>query len=296
MNLETRTKDTRQGYIRLAIGAALISFSAVFVRGADVGPIMAGFYRNLFGGIFLLILVLYRREALWRGGRPFLIALVAAAFFAADLSFWHRSILFVGPGLATLIANFQVFFLAGFGILVLKEAAGWRLLISIPLAVTGLFMLVGIDWSRLEANYQLGVYLGLASALAYSFYLLVLRKSQSDTPRLGASVNLLIISFAVAAVMGAEGYMQGESFLIPDLRNWALMVGYGVFSHSLGWIAISRGIAKLDASRAGLILLSQPVMTFAWDVLFFGRVMSLVDISGATLALGAIYLGGMRKR
>ena len=73
MNLETRTKDTRQGYIQMAIGAALISFSAVFVRGADVGPIMAGFYRNLFGGIFLLILVLYRREALWRGGRPFLI-------------------------------------------------------------------------------------------------------------------------------------------------------------------------------------------------------------------------------
>ncbi len=288
--------DTRQGYIEISVGAALISFSAVWVQHADVGPTVSGFYRNLLGGIFLLIVVLSRREALWRGGRPFLVAIVAAAFFAADLSFWHRSILFVGPGLATLIANFQVFFLAGFGALVFKEALGWRFLISIPLAVAGLFLVVGFDPNTLEANYQLGVYLGLISALAYALYLLVLRKSQSDTPRLSASANLMIISFVTAAIMGAEALALGEGFRIPNLASWSSLAAYGIFSHSLGWIAISRGIAKVDASRAGLILLSQPTLTFVWDRLFFGRVMSLTAISGAALALGAIYLGSTRSR
>ena len=296
MSPDRTISETRQGYVQLCIGAALISFSAVWVQQADVGPTISGFYRNLFGGVFLLFLVILRREALWRGRRPFLVALAASVFFAADLSFWHRSILFVGPGLATLIANFQVFFLAGVGALVFKEALGWRFLISIPLAVTGLFMVVGIDWNALGANYQLGVYLGLASALAYALYLLVLRKSQYDTPRLSASANLLIISFVVAAIMGAEAYVLGESFRIPNLSSWVSMAAYGIFSHGLGWMAISRGIAKMDASRAGLILLSQPTLTFVWDRLFFGRVMSLTAISGVALTLGAIYLGSTRNR
>ena len=296
MSSDRTISDTRRGYIEISIGAALISFSAVWVQYANVGPAMSGFYRNLFGGIFLLIFALSRREVLWRGGRPFLVALAAAALFTADLSLWHHSILFLGPGLATLIANFQVFFLAGFGALVFKEALGWRFLVSIPLAVAGLIIVVGIDWNTLEANYQLGVYLGLVSALAYALYLLVLRKSQSDTPRLSASVNLLIISFVAAALMGAEGYMLGERFRIPNLASWAAMAAYGLFSHALGWIAISRGIAKVDASRAGLILLLQPTLTFVWDRLFFGKVMNLTAIGGAALALGAIYLGSTRSR
>ena len=185
MNLETRTKDTRQGYIQMAIGAALISFSAVFVRGSDLGPIMAGFYRNLFGGIFSADpcpLSTGRLVARWtslsdspcRGG-----VLCSRSQLLAPLDPVCRT------GSGNIDSQFSGLFPGSFGILVFKEAAGWRLLISIPLAVTGLFMLVGIEWNRLEANYQLGVYLGLASALAYSFYLLVLRRSQSDTPRLG---------------------------------------------------------------------------------------------------------------
>jgi drug/metabolite transporter (DMT)-like permease len=296
VNPDRTISETRRGYIEISIGAALISFSAVWVQQADVGPAISGFYRNIFGGIFLLIVLLFRREPLWRGVRPFLVALAAAACFAADLSFWHRSILFIGPGLATLIANFQVFFLVGFGALVFKETLGWRFLLSIPLAVAGLFMVVGIDWNTLEANYQFGVYLGLVSALAYALYLLVLRKSQSGTPRLSASANLLIISFIVAAILGAEGYLEGESFRIPNLASWASMAAYGIFSHAMGWIAISRGIAKVDASRAGLILLLQPTLTFVWDRLFFGRVMSITAIGGVALALGAIYLGGIRNR
>ena len=257
---------------------------------------MARFYRNRFGGIFLFIVVLVRREAFWGGGRAFLIAVAAAGLFAADLSLWHRSVIYLGPGLATLVANFQVFFLAGFGILVFKEAVGWRFLVSIPLGVAGLFLLLGIDWNTLEPGYRQGVYLGLAAALSYAVFLLVLRRSQSNAVRLPASTNLLIISFVTALIMGVEGYLQRESFTIPDRGSMASMVAYGVLSHSLGWMAISRGLAHVDASRAGLILLLQPTQSFIWDRLFFGRVLTSLDIAGAILALGAIYIGGTRGR
>ena len=43
-------------WLQLTCGAVLISFSGVYVKIAHVTPVVAGFYRMLFGGIALLIL------------------------------------------------------------------------------------------------------------------------------------------------------------------------------------------------------------------------------------------------
>ena len=291
-----RSNDFRLGIVQLLAGATMISFSPVFVKLADVGPTMAGFYRTLFGGLFLLIVTVVRGEKLWVGRRPFVLAVVCGALFAADLSFWHRSIHYVGPGLATIIGNFQIFFLAAFGIVVFKEKIDWRYLVSVPLAVLGLFMIVGIDWSTLDAGYRLGVLFGIATAVTYATYLLVLQRSQLWAPRLTATANLCIISLVTAAIMGVEGHLQGESFRIPDFQSWSSLLSYGVICQALGWITISRALVKVEASRAGLILLLQPTLAFLWDVVFFARPTDVVDLTGAVLALLAIYLGGSRRQ
>jgi len=41
----------------------------------------------------------------------------------------------------------------------------------------------------------------------------------------------------------------------------------------------------------GLILLLQPALAFVWDILFFGRPTRAVELVGAAITLGAIYLG-----
>ncbi|MFQ5510489.1 MAG: DMT family transporter [Candidatus Krumholzibacteriia bacterium] len=296
MENKQTTSNLRLGILQLLVGATLISYSPVFVKLANVGPTMAGFYRNLFGGIFLLLVVLMRGEPLWRGARPLGMACIAAVLFAADLSFWHRSIHYIGPGLSTIMGNFQVFFLAAFGVFVFKERADWKFLVSIPLAVAGLLMLVGVDWAALEKDYRLGIYLGLITALTYACYLLILQKAQSSERRLPAAANLAVISLGTAAIMAVEGALQGESFRIPEGRSWAALISYGVLCQALGWIVISRALVKVEASRAGLILLLQPTLAFVWDVLFFARPTGIVDVSGALLALAAIYLGGTRRR
>lgn len=274
----------------------MISFSPVFVKLADVGPTVAGFYRNFFGGLFLLAVVAFRRDGLWNGLRPFALAAACGGLFAADLGFWHRAIHHVGPGLATIIGNFQVFFLAAFGIFVLRERVDWRFLTSIPLAIIGLVMLVGIDWNGLESGYKLGVAFGLATAVTYAGYVLVLQRSQSRAPRLSAAANLTWISLVTAAIMGVEGYVLDESFRIPDAQSWSAMLAYGIVCQALGWIVISRGLVKVEASRAGLVLLFQPTLALVWDVIFFSRPTGATDVVGAVLALFAIYLGGSRRR
>ena len=68
------------------------------------------------------------------------MTLVPAAAFAADLWLWHRSILLVGPGLSTLLANTQVFFMALAGVWFYRERIGPRFVAGITLAFAGLWL------------------------------------------------------------------------------------------------------------------------------------------------------------
>ncbi len=276
---------------QVAAGAVLLSVAPVFVKLATIGPTAAGFYRMLVGGIVLLALATARRERLWVGGRAFGFAAAAGLAFTFDLIFWHRSIHLVGPGLATILANFQVFMLAAFGILILKERPSWRLVVGIPLALVGLFLLVGVDWRALPAGYRWGVVLGLLTAVSYGSYLLALRASQARAGRLEPIPNLMTICFVTTALLAASVGLEGATFAIPDARTGALLLGYGVTAQVVAWLLISHGLPHVEAGRAGLVLLLQPSLAFVWDVLLFHRPTRASDLAGALLALGAIYLG-----
>jgi drug/metabolite transporter (DMT)-like permease len=277
--------------LKLVAGSSLISFSAVFVKVAHVGPTCSGFYRNLFGALALFLVVLVTRQPLRRGWTPLLFALLAGALFAGDLFAWHRSILYVGPGLATILGNFQVFFLSAIGVFVFRERVTWRFVLALPLAIAGLVLLVGLDWPTLDTRYKIGVALGILTAVLYTGFLLTMRSAQRRPHRLGGIANLAIVSLLTAAFLGVAALVEGESLRIPDTQSWLALVAYGVTCQALGWLLISSALREVEAARAGLILLLQPTLTFIWDILLFGRPTPFVEGVGAILALGAIYLG-----
>ena len=279
---------------QIVAGSVLISFSAVFVKLVDVGPTASAVYRNVFGALALLALVVARRDAVWKGMRQFKWVFLAGACFAADLFFWHRAILVVGPGLATILGNLQVFFVAGVGILAFREPATPRFLFAVPLAVVGLFLLFGVRWGEFDANYRRGVIFGLLTALSYASYLLCLRGARREPDRLSAVANLACVTVVTATLLTSVALLRGESLRIPNSRSWVVLVTYGVVCQALGWIVISRTFHLVDASRAALILLLQPALTFLWDVLFFRRPTTLIEVGGAALAIASIYLGSVR--
>jgi drug/metabolite transporter (DMT)-like permease len=281
----------KSGALMVAAGAVLISFSAVFVKLAHVSPTMAGFYRTFFGGIMLLIILVLRREALWKGVSFLFLGIFCGLAFSLDLFFWHKSIHYVGPGLATILANFQVFLLALYGVLVLREPVSIRTMVAIPLAFFGLFLLAGIHWRQLGEAYRLGVVLGLATAGCYAVYILSLRKLQSQKNAPSAMANLAVISIVSALLLGSSAWVQNDPFGIPDLQSIFSLVAYGLFSQVIGWVLITRGLTRLRSSLVGLLILLQPALSFTWDILFFRRETDLFGVVGAVLALTAIYLG-----
>ncbi len=282
--------------LQLALGAALISFSPVLVNVAHVGPTVSGFYRLLFGGLALALIVLLRGERLWAGRRHMAVAVIAGAVLAVDLAVWHRSILLIGPGLATILGNFQVFFLGAYGVLVLHEHPSVRLKTAVPLAVLGLFLIFGLDWSGLQPGYRLGLLLGVLTGLFYASYILSLRWAQSAPGAPSAMVTVALLCLVGSVFAAGAVQIEGESFRIPDAWSWGVLIAYGLIPQVAGWVLISRALPQVEASRAGLVLLLQPALAFVWDLLLFRRPTTAVELLGAALTLCAIYLGATGRR
>ncbi|KIX12558.1 DMT family transporter [Dethiosulfatarculus sandiegensis] len=277
--------------IKVLAGAVFISFSSVMAKLTHTEPVAAAFYRVLFAGVALTALALQQKNPVPPGKKGICLAALAGFFWALDLGVWHWSILFIGPGLATLLLNFQVFIMAGFGFFLFKEKLNGIYLGAVFLALAGLYLIVGQNWGQLTTEYRTGVFLALLAALAYSFYLISLRHLVGAAQRLSPLSAMALVSLFCALFLGLGSWGTGETFAIPRAIDWLWLLIYGLVCHSLGWWFISNGLPHIKASLIGLVLLMQPALAFVWDVVFFARPFSPSEATGAGLALVSIYLG-----
>lgn len=284
----------RTALLMLMAGAALISTTSVLVRYADVPATVSGFWRMAFGGSALVVVLLILRQ--WRSPRPsdWAWMLTPAIAFALDLFLWHRSILSVGPGLATLLANFQVFFMAVAGVIFYRERLGPRFLAGLLLAFTGTWLLVGLDWTLLDARYRTGVVLGLLTGICYAVYMLSFRHAQRGPSTLPSTQLLAMMSVLCAGVLAVFAGVESVSFAIPDGRSLLALVALGLVGQCLGWVLIARAMPRLPASIVGLLLLLQPALAFIQDVVLFDRATRPVEWLGVVLALAGIFVGTVR--
>lgn len=279
--------------LRVILGAVCISFSAVFAKLSSTHPDVSAFYRTAIGGTCLLAIALYRyREsllALLR--RHFLLIGAGGVFLSLDLMAWHRSIDILGPGAATILINFQVFILALCGWLFFRERLTYRFILAVPLALFGLCLLVGITADNLFANDFTGTILGLAAALWLALYTLTVRKVQTLSRGTSGVPVVALISLVSACCMGALFIHESTSIAIPTVSDGVWLVLYGIISQALGWLLISEGLPGISSAQAGLTILIMPALSFLWDMLFFDRPAGIMELSGAFLAILAIWLG-----
>jgi drug/metabolite transporter (DMT)-like permease len=247
------------------------------------------------GGMLLIGLVALGR---WRrvGWSDVGWLMIPAIAFAADLMLWHRSILYVGPGLATLLGNFQVFLMALAGFAIYRERLGWQFLAGVALAFVGLYLLVGLDWASVGARYRLGVVLGVVTGVAYAVYMLSTRQAQrGGHVRLAPAQLLCVSTLLCAAVLGVAALVERDSLALPDAQSWTALLGLGFFGQVLGWVLLTRAMPQLPASLIGLLLLLQPALSFVFDVILFARPTRAADWIGVALSLLGIFVGSYRR-
>ena len=272
------------------LGATCISFAAPFVKWAEMDPSAIGFYRCLIASFALLPLVMSVRSTsdqwLGRGAR---LAFVSGIVFALDLVVWHKSILDVGAGVATLLANTQVFWVAIVSAGALGEKlprAFWACGLVALLGITSL-TLPGMTTMRLSPE---GVGFGLMAAVFYAGFILLLKASQKPDDALPLAGNLLLSSIGSTLTLGLAGILEGDQFTSSEPQTWLALIGLGVVVHVLGWLFISSGMPSLPTSLSSIMILFQPVMASIWGILFFGEMWGPVESFGAILTVASIGL------
>ena len=287
---------TRNPLIIILTGATIISFSGIWVAWAALEPTVSAFYRVFFGMIFLLLGCIWKKDFHKIDYRAGILLILCSLSFAADLVCWHAAIRFIGPGLSTIIGNFQVFILSFISITFLGERLSLRFIISLPLAISGLLLVIGFNWTGLSEDYLLGLFLSLLTALLYAAFILTMRRLQENQPRVSLFFNLMIISMVTSLLLIPAIMISGASFAIPSLPSFASLIGLALFSQTIGWVLIANSLPKVKASIAGLLLLLQPALSFVWDVLIFNRYTTLLNWTGVAVVLVAIYLGMSSSR
>jgi drug/metabolite transporter (DMT)-like permease len=290
----------RAPLLLVALGAAVISVTALFVKWIALGPAAIGAYRCGLGALVLMPLAwLSSRpgpQGQVRSGRRAAVgwAALAGACFAGDLFVWHKSILYSGTGLATLLANTQVFWVALFSALLLGERLTRRLGVCAALALVGTVMLALPGIERSPVHLQ-GVLLGLLTGVFYAGYYLSLRTAQRGDRPLGVASALFVSSATAAALLFLTGLMAGESLMIASASDLGLLLLLGVGAHVGGWALISRAMPHVPAASGSLLLLLQPVLATLWGVLVFAEPFGTVEAAGTLLSLAAIYAASVSR-
>lgn len=293
--MKAMTRINQYPIVSLLIGAVCISFSPIFINLSHVGPDAAGFYRMLFGGIGLLVIIIIRKDPLIPEMSAIPYIALLAVLISIDFFLWHRSIYKIGPGLSTMLGNFQVFFTAVISAIFFGVPLTFRIILAMCGAMAGVAMITGVDLSILSGDYKMGLLLGMGTALFYSFFLVGLKKLMTVNTRLSSMGVMMGVSLSSALVLCLLNTVQGTSFVIPDAQTlWALL-GVGLLGQVIGWVLISGAMKKVSAPVAGLVLLLQPALAFVWDVLIFGRSAFPHEIFGLVLILVGIYLGSVQK-
>jgi drug/metabolite transporter (DMT)-like permease len=280
-------------------GALTIAFSAILVRLADVSPSTAAVFRCAYALPPLALLAVWERRRYGPRTRADLrLGVVAGAFFAADLIFWHHSIGDVGAGLATVLANLQVVFVGLVAWAVLAERPERHVLAAVPVVLIGVVLVSGVVGKGAYGDDPaLGVVFGVLTALAYSGFILVLRQGNMDIRRpAGPLFDATLAATVFAAIAGAA---VGELELTPGWPSVGWLVTLALTSQVLGWLLISISLPRLPAVVTSLLLMVQPVGSMILGAALLSEQPSAVQVLGVVVILAGLAiatLGGRARR
>lgn len=270
------------------LGAACISASAVLIKLADTGPATAAFYRCFLALPILFALAVVERRR--RGPRRLaahLGAVAAGAFLAIDLVLWNHTIADVGAGIATLLGNLQVLFvaLAAWGLL--GERPGRRFLVALPVVMAGVVLVSGLAGAGAGDSHPLaGIVFGLGTSLSYAAFLLILRQTSAGTPHIAGPLAEVTTTAALGSLLLGLAF-GGLQLDVPwaSLR-WLLLVA--ITSQTVGWLLITSSLPRLPAAVSSLLLLLQPVAAMGLAAVVLAERPSLAQLAGAVLVCGGV--------
>lgn len=269
------------------MGILAIGLSAIFIRRAAAPGTVASLYRMTIGWALLTIPFLGRRERVRGvGWREIRFALLGGLFFAVDLSLWSTGVVISGATNPTLLANTAPLWVGIGATVIFRERLPGRFWIGLLMAMAGAALILGLDALR-SVSFGLGTLFGLLAGLFYGGYFLVTQRGRRTVDALS---YFWLSSLAAIGVLLVINFGLGQPLFGYPTHTYMSLLGLGVISQGVGWLAINYAQGRLPATLVAPTLLGQPVVTGLLAGPLLGENLQLLQVVGGLAVLVGVYL------
>lgn len=253
----------------LLAAAALWSTAGAAMKICGLSGLQIAGGRSLVAGLFLLVALPEARR------RPTARMALAVLGYAATVTLFALANKLTTAANAIFIQDSAPLWVLVLSPALISERAGRGELLSIPVYALGLalFFLDELSPGQLTGNL-----LALAAGVAFALCIIGLRMAREDGPAALVLGNLL----AAAAVL--PFWASGPA---PRPLDLALLAYLGVFQLGLAYLCFARGIARVPALEASLLVLLEPVLNPVWTFLLVGERPGPWALAGGAVVLGA---------
>ncbi|HWQ61961.1 MAG TPA: DMT family transporter [Negativicutes bacterium] len=266
-----------------ALGFGLLPIFAIFAyrEGANVNTLL--FLRFTLAALFLFAYLGVKKQRLGVSRRQ-LIALFALGgiLYSAQSSLYFSSLRYIPASLTSLLLYTYPFFVALLASVVDKERLTRDNLLAATLGMAGLVFVLGASPAAVDVT---GVLMALAAAVVYSAYLVIGTRVVKE---LSPLVTSAFVAGWAALSMLAAGTAGGSLDFALSPTAWLAVAGIVAFATIMAMLTLFRGLDLIGPTRASILSMVEPLITFAFSALCFGdRLTPLQLAGGAAVIAGA---------
>ena len=250
----------------------------------DIPPLTVVELRLSISVVILAVIFALFRPALFRIGRGDVLPLIILGTLgiAAVQGSYYTNVSWIGVGLAILLQYLAPTLVVAYEALVQRRAPSRLELAALLCATLGVALLVLADGGAVARANPQGIALGLASAGFFAFYIVYAKRLVSRI----SPFTVLFYGFLVAALFWM--IFQPPSRIAAahyDARTWALFLAIALGSALVPFGLFYAGLARLDASRAGIVALLEPIIAIGSSAWWLAEGLTWSQAAGAALIL-----------
>lgn len=254
----------------------------VLIKGVIDRMPVADFLAVRFMVAAIVMFALFHRHVARLQRRQLLRGMALGVLYGCGQLLQTWGLALISPSVSGFVTGMYVVFTPILATLLLRQRMPVTVWLAVGLATLGLALL-----SLNGFSVDLGVWLTLASAALYGLHIVALGHWSRAEEAFGLSaVQMAVI--ALVCLLATAGH--GGPVLPPDRHAWIAVLYMALVAGAGAMLMQTWAQAHLPATRAAIVMTTEPVFAAAFAVAFGSDVLTWRMLCGGGLVLAAMYL------
>ncbi|MGV9142248.1 MAG: DMT family transporter [Promethearchaeota archaeon] len=303
MSENKKITEASKGYLIIICAVFCWSFSEVIVKLLQdaVGPLTLSFFRFFIGGLFLLLVLLLKRDlsgiyGIFRNNVP--LFLIASCFaFGISNIIYFIGVNYTQANFAATIYTTYPIWITIYSYFILKERSNMKLkFIGILIGIFGVMLLMtNLNFLELlSSEYFLGNLLVLIGSIIWSLYSVLGKKIQmkeQNTTNIAIKFTMLSSFFASLPIFIILIFTpEFNTFFVYNMESWFWIIFLGIVSTGLGIYLLYEGIKRIELSKGISLAFLKPIFALILAFFILNELPTLICIISIVLIIGSILL------